>query len=187
MFKFGDKYILLPNPCFFTIHMVSHVKNYKLKIKITMFWVNRSKTPIQQEIEEFGAARKKYSTINSQLKHLYEFVKITGIRSFDDVTQIDIDAYNESVRQTINSEYLQSVAIQAVQLFMKYRNINKKRMAVKKRGRPEKLKRNEDIMALREMRDGSGNHKYSYSMIGKKYKISKVTVFTIVKRLENKG
>lgn len=153
-----------------------------------MFWVNRTKTPIQQEIDEFAESRKKYVTTSSQIKHLYDFIKLSGIQSFDDVTPIDIDSYNASIRETMHSEYLQNVAIQAVQLFMKYRKIKlQKENQKKRRGRPAKVKRNENILALRDMKDEDGKPKYSLSMIGKKYHLSKVTVFGIIKRLENKG
>lgn len=154
--------------------MVHRIKHYKVKIDIHMFWIRR-KNPLHKDIEAFALSRQQYFSTTNQVKYLYDFVNTTGIQKYEDITEEDIYTYCRSLDIIIVRPSERVQIVQALFLFMRYKKVTLGRMNKRGRGRPQKIKRNEDIIALRQQ-------KFTYDDIATHYKLNKRTVYDIVNR-----
>jgi hypothetical protein len=148
----------------------------------SMFFQIKRRLPIYDAIEDFSYARRKFLTIHSQCKYLYDFVKITGVERPEDIEDLDIESFEQSIKKTIPSEFRRIQAMQAINLFIGYMT---KRVKESKKtgivGRPPKSARNDKWMKLK----ASG---WSYKQIADQEGLkSRNSVAAVIKRLQNKA
>jgi IS30 family transposase len=144
-----------------------------------MIWIKR-KSPIQKEVAEFAISRRRYLTTQNHVRYLLDFIKVVGIDKYEDLNELDIESYLNSVNQSVSRESERLQIGQALFLFLKFKKLQGAETFEKRgRGRPEKISRNEGMFLLRQK-------KYSYEEIAREYNLHKTTVFNIVKRLKDK-
>jgi hypothetical protein len=179
MLIFNYKHVKILNPFFVLKRMVLLTTHYKPIIKLNMFWIKR-KSPIQEDIKSFAISRKQYLTTNEQVSHISLFIKTLGVTKYEEISDIDIESYLNSISTSVSRESVRIQITQSIFLFVRFmKNNDINVIKYEHRGQPEKTNRNREILNLRK-------RNYTYKEIGKEYNINKSTAHNIVKRLNNK-
>lgn len=172
--------VVLPNPLHYIKKGVNKVRHYKISIELNMLWIKRD-CPIEREIVDFGKSRRHYTTTQNHLYYLRTFIKVTGIREYEQLQESDIESYLHSINTSVVRESERIGIAQALFLFLRFKKLKTIRGQEKRgRGRPEKEQRNFEIFVLRQK-------KYTYDEIARQHRLNKSTVYEIIKRLENKA
>ncbi len=171
--------ILIPDPCFFAAYVVGKIMRsgatYKLTIRINMFWI-RKEVPIYEDVKRFENARVRFTTTKSQVRHIMQFIRITGVTRFEDITEDLILAYSQSAKYSLNRESEQLEVNHSLLLFMRQKRLEERFLLKRdRRGRPAKELRNAEMILLRAKN-------YTYDDIAARYKMNKKTVYEIINR-----
>lgn len=152
---------------------------------VRMFFTKKKKRvvrPLQREVDQFLLTRHgtygTFSTVQDHKHFIEQFIDTTGIESVEDIDDRAVSSYIEGIHdieQTVTRRLTASVAIRQFVAYMNRKEIEKQKPKI---GRPPKVERNLEMIALRKF----DPKKWSIGNLATKYSITKRAVWEILDR-----